>query len=248
MACDFDETPDGNTPEIRPTIYELGGRPMAQVIDDAICELAKFKSDNVTDDVYAGAIDVASNAVIALNKYAGISYRDDGIVVGTLDDAASYVKAKVYEYVSGRMIDGTIQNSGNLRIGVSVIKDDNDRFALSGITLYIDEGECLDTFDDLAPYGNTSTDDAIGTICHYNGLYDSIAGMVDRMPNDAGYLRRPDGLDEQEEILWMLLVLKFGDYGTSPRYGWISNPSEARTYVHCIVNSDILCDRQVEGT
>lgn len=30
---------------------------------------------------------------------------------------------------------------------------------------------------------------------------------------------------EQFEIFWMLLVLMFGDYGTSPRYGWI-NPEQ----------------------
>lgn len=27
----------------------------------------------------------------------------------------------------------------------------------------------------------------------------------------------------QFEIFWMLLVLMFGDYGTSPRYGWINH-------------------------
>ena len=27
---------------------------------------------------------------------------------------------------------------------------------------------------------------------------------------------------EQFEVFWMLLVLMFGDYGTSPRYGWIN--------------------------
>lgn len=30
---------------------------------------------------------------------------------------------------------------------------------------------------------------------------------------------------EQFEIFWMLLVLMFGNYGTSPRYGWI-NPEQ----------------------
>lgn len=27
---------------------------------------------------------------------------------------------------------------------------------------------------------------------------------------------------KQFEVFWMLLVLMFGDYGTSPRYGWIN--------------------------
>lgn len=33
--------------------------------------------------------------------------------------------------------------------------------------------------------------------------------------------------DRPNSYLWMCLVQMFGDYGTSPRYGWITQPDEA---------------------
>lgn len=33
--------------------------------------------------------------------------------------------------------------------------------------------------------------------------------------------------DRPNSFLWMCLVQMFGDYGTSPRYGWIDHPDEA---------------------
>ena len=33
--------------------------------------------------------------------------------------------------------------------------------------------------------------------------------------------------DNPNSILWMCLVMMFGEYGTSPRYGWITRPDDA---------------------
>ena len=33
--------------------------------------------------------------------------------------------------------------------------------------------------------------------------------------------------DNPNSLLWMCLVQMFGDYGTSPRYGWVNRPDDA---------------------
>ncbi len=33
--------------------------------------------------------------------------------------------------------------------------------------------------------------------------------------------------DNPNSFLWMCLVMMFGDYGTSPRYGWVDRPDDA---------------------
>lgn len=44
---------------------------------------------------------------------------------------------------------------------------------------------------------------------------------------------------EQFEIFWMLLVLMFGDYGTSPRYGWINHEqiSDAILFIDWLIKN-----------
>lgn len=84
---------------------------------------------------------------------------------------------------------------------------------------------------------------ALPTIVFYNCLGEQLEIARDylitqkKKIKDGGYsvnTTRPDklcGFDSksnsteefsQFEIFWMLLVLMFGDYGTSPRYGWIN--------------------------
>lgn len=40
----------------------------------------------------------------------------------------------------------------------------------------------------------------------------------------------------QLQILWMLLVLLFGDYGTSPRYGWIEKTKECGAFLDRMIS------------
>lgn len=98
--------------------------------------------------------------------------------------------------------------------------------------------------------------DSLCSIIHYNGLDDflnylmaTISGNnVDKLTVDYVkefyYLIHPD--DDlwifstydygQLEIIWMFFVLMFGDYGTSPRSGWIDkdNFDDLREFIDMI--------------
>lgn len=43
---------------------------------------------------------------------------------------------------------------------------------------------------------------------------------------------------ERHTVIWQILVEMFGDYGTSPRYGWIQKTKECADFLQMIVNSD----------
>lgn len=43
---------------------------------------------------------------------------------------------------------------------------------------------------------------------------------------------------ERHTVIWQILVMMFGDYGTSPRYGWIQKTKECADFLQMIVNSD----------
>ena len=78
-------------------------------------------------------------------------------------------------------------------------------------------------------------EDLIGvldSITWYNGIYEGLLKLKEDLINqktDGNYLRTDDNLKEkheefdndQFEIFWMMLVLLYGDYGTSPRSGWL---------------------------
>ena len=74
--------------------------------------------------------------------------------------------------------------------------------------------------------------DTLDSITWYNGLYEPLLRLKKDLldSNDNGnYMKWNDKLepkyeyfsDNQFEIFWMMLVLMFGDYGTSPRSGWL---------------------------
>lgn len=81
---------------------------------------------------------------------------------------------------------------------------------------------------------------ALKTAIIYNG-YDEIVRKWANIELATGenMLFRPDSnCSEWEaaqlEIIWMMFVIMFGDWGTSPRYGWIENISEFRKIVQQI--------------
>ena len=62
----------------------------------------------------------------------------------------------------------------------------------------------------------------------YNGYEDEFDKLLyylkDQQNNDSYSIFRPDFITPENEIMelyWMLLVFTFGEYGTSPRSGWI---------------------------
>ena len=82
-------------------------------------------------------------------------------------------------------------------------------------------------FEDI---DNTMLLDALNSVIWYNGLSPFLFEIKYDIENNIGideagqftlneYEDRHENLDEQEEIFWMILVLLFGDYGTSPRRG-----------------------------
>lgn len=68
----------------------------------------------------------------------------------------------------------------------------------------------------------------LDSITWYNGIYEPLLKLkeiIDIYDEDKfiHVLRPKEDIfkDEQFEIFWMMLILQFGDYGTSPRYGWL---------------------------
>lgn len=72
---------------------------------------------------------------------------------------------------------------------------------------------------------------ALQSVVWYNGLED--VGTWEHLPlNEYGTIWRPKDVSEQGEIIWMICVSMFGDYGTSPRSGWIEDIDGFRSFVH----------------
>ena len=73
----------------------------------------------------------------------------------------------------------------------------------------------------------------LDTITWYNGIYEPLLDLKKDLldcNNRYNYLKCKDNsleykhesfYDNQFEIFYMMLVLMFGDYGTSPRSGWL---------------------------
>lgn len=68
--------------------------------------------------------------------------------------------------------------------------------------------------------------DNLDAITWYNCLAEEITTWKE-LRNDNGIIPCPlnhvrNAYEGQLQFVWMLCVLMFGDYGTSPRYGWIN--------------------------
>ena len=77
--------------------------------------------------------------------------------------------------------------------------------------------------------------DALAAVVSYNGLEEDIRNCQEHLRGQATipgcYLRPTDWKDPQLEVIWMLLVRLYGDYGTSPRYGWVARTGEAINFL-----------------
>ena len=72
---------------------------------------------------------------------------------------------------------------------------------------------------------------------HENDVRDIITALYKAFKIDADEIyksvRRPDWRDKTDEfggIFWSWLVLQYGDYGTSPRFGWIYAENARKLY------------------
>lgn len=81
---------------------------------------------------------------------------------------------------------------------------------------------------------------ALDSITWYNGLAPVVFSWIElkdngysvRCPNDYG---APEGCSESDvgqlQIFWMYAVVMFGEYGTSPRFGWITDVAGFRKWI-----------------
>lgn len=97
--------------------------------------------------------------------------------------------------------------------------------------------------------------DAIESICWYNGYGDALKELLDylneNVDKDSYYIPCP--FDELSNIwetiqpIWMILVCLYGDYGTSPRSGWIEKKhfASARNLVLYLMKTFIEDEMEV---
>ena len=78
--------------------------------------------------------------------------------------------------------------------------------------------------------------DALDSVVWYNGYWDTVKEWIDDLEllgetfGEASYRPKPI-TSEGLEVLWMICVLLFGNYGTSPRSGWIEKTKECREFL-----------------
>lgn len=67
--------------------------------------------------------------------------------------------------------------------------------------------------------------DALDAIVSYNGLGGEILSWTELPKTSCGQIvpSKSCWSDDQLQVIWMLAVLLFGNYGTSPRGGWIED-------------------------
>ena len=85
--------------------------------------------------------------------------------------------------------------------------------------------------------------EAIKRACWYNGYeeyLEEIKNQIEQTPTNK-YSYSYDYNDEGFQVVYMILVLLFGDYGTSPRFGWIEmkNKDKALAFI------DKICYKSV---
>lgn len=184
---------------------------------------------------------IAEAAVDKLNDFPRRKWYDIFARVQDEQEAREYVAAKVQTYLLEERYAGRFTHTIDPRVEIVMSRSDETGWKLESLTCS-SRGEPDLWKDASAPatgiYGQVDTDDAIASACHYNCLVKDFCHMVDREPEKKGIgLSRPEDIEwsDQHEFLWMLLVLKFGDYGTSPRSGWITDIDDARTYVHALM-------------
>lgn len=86
---------------------------------------------------------------------------------------------------------------------------------------------------------------AIEAVVLYNGLGEFILPWKFKKPNDyTGYIEpdyRDKGYDDslvtQLEVIWMIAVMLYGEYGTSPRSGWIENVDGFNKFIDAITET-----------
>lgn len=73
----------------------------------------------------------------------------------------------------------------------------------------------------------------------YNGLDYEVEYLAGLLEDAQGWLDRNDprmrDAGEEMKLLWMILVQCFGDYGTSPRSGWVEDTRGAAEFLRSCI-------------
>lgn len=103
--------------------------------------------------------------------------------------------------------------------------------------------------------------EALLDVLYYNGYIEDIAEIVQYIytNEDPDHISFPHYLEEYYDsdparILWSVLVVMFGDYGTSPRYGWIETENKKKCLnelkswleVHNLYDGDQTLEFEIE--
>ena len=67
----------------------------------------------------------------------------------------------------------------------------------------------------------------------YQGYDVSISKMIEKIKETDTYISYDEKNGFSEEV-WSVFVLMFGDYGSSPRYGWIEKVKDFKTFLENI--------------
>ena len=95
--------------------------------------------------------------------------------------------------------------------------------------------------------------DGLDSVVWYNGLGDFVIKWADIEPNEYGQItsdqayrqyQNSQSLYYQLQVLWIICVTMFGDYGTSPRCGWIEDVVSFRQFIKFICKT-YLDDRDM---
>lgn len=87
-----------------------------------------------------------------------------------------------------------------------------------------------------------NTDDALNLLVKYNGYSDYVKSIINHINGFQGKpVVCPDWLREPDTVvgwLWFILVCRFGDYGTSPRFGWIEDRDGAIRFLERLMEDE----------
>ena len=67
----------------------------------------------------------------------------------------------------------------------------------------------------------------------YNGLNVEVRKWAENLPDQFGWENDNAG-DGQLQLIWMICILMFGNYGTTPKYGWIEDIEGFRLFINRI--------------
>lgn len=80
---------------------------------------------------------------------------------------------------------------------------------------------------------------AISNVVWYNGL-DNLIKKWKTLEHTNGYISVPDDVWNYKDlqVIWMICVSLFGDYGTSPRGGWITDIEGFYNFIDAITSDN----------